>query len=58
MIPAITSVCRPQNADPETARREHRRHAPCEPTSAENAWHFFLNMFGDVARCIETGVSR
>jgi hypothetical protein len=44
MIPAATSVCRPQNADPGTARREQGRHASRDPTSAENAWHFFLGM--------------
>jgi hypothetical protein len=43
MIPAATSVCRPQKADPGTARREHGRHASRDPTSAENAWHFFMS---------------
>jgi hypothetical protein len=44
MIPAITSVCRPQNLEPGTARREQERHASRDPTRAENAKHFFIRV--------------
>ena len=44
MIPAMTSVWRPQNREPRMARREHGLQASREPTSAEKARQFFMSL--------------